>query len=158
MAVDIGQQRPLIPLQIDPPDHVKYRRVLDPHLAPRQIVPREDRMRAVVNELIDRFIERGSCDFHAELSVPLPCTVFLELCGLPLSELDTFLGWKDDIIRPQMRHPEIAFDVDALGAMRRKTGTGHLRLLHVTSSPTGERPRATTSSPTSPRVRSTASG
>ena len=122
VAVDIGQQRPLIPLQIDPPDHVKYRRVLDPHLAPRQILPREERMKAVVNELIDRFIERGSCDFHAELSVPLPCTVFLELCGLPLSELDTFLGWKDDIIRPQIRHPEIAFDLDALVALRHKTG------------------------------------
>ncbi len=122
VAVDIGQQRPLIPLQIDPPDHVKYRRVLDPHLAPRQIAPREDRMRVVVNELIDRFIERGSCDFHAELSVPLPCTVFLELCGLPLAELDAFLGWKDDIIRPQVRHPEIAFDLDALLAKRRESG------------------------------------
>ncbi len=122
IAVDIGQQRPLIPLQIDPPDHVKYRRILDPHLAPRQIAPREGRMEAVVNELIDRFIERGSCDFHAELSVPLPCTVFLELCGLPLDELDTFLGWKDDIIRPQVRHPELAFDVDAMVAKRHETG------------------------------------
>src|SRR3954471_509691 len=40
-AIDIGQDRPLIPLQIDPPEHAKYRRVMDPHLAHRQIVPRE---------------------------------------------------------------------------------------------------------------------
>ena len=32
-AIDIGQDRPLIPLQIDPPEHAKYRRVMDPHLA-----------------------------------------------------------------------------------------------------------------------------
>ena len=109
-AIDIGQHRPLIPLQIDPPEHAKYRRVMDPHLAHRQIVPREERVRALVNELIDRFIDRGSCDIHAEFTVPLPCTVFLELCGLPLDRLDTFLGWKDDIIRPQVRHPELAMD------------------------------------------------
>ena len=107
-AVDIGQDRPLIPLQIDPPEHAKYRRVMDPHLAARQIVPREEQVRALVNELIDRFIEHGSCDIHAEFTVPLPCTVFLELCGFPLDRLDTFLGWKDDIIRPQVRHPELA--------------------------------------------------
>ena len=29
-AIDIGNVRPLIPLQIDPPDHVKFRRLLDP--------------------------------------------------------------------------------------------------------------------------------
>jgi cytochrome P450 len=121
-AVDIGQDRPLIPLQIDPPEHAKYRRVMDPHLAHRQIVPREERVRALVNELIDRFIDRGSCDMHAEFTVPLPCTVFLELCGFPLDRLDTFLGWKDDIIRPQVRHPELAFDDAGLTAKRHETG------------------------------------
>jgi len=121
-AVDLGQQRPLIPLQVDPPDHVKYRRVMDPHLTSRQVAPREERVRSLVNELIDGFVERGHCDFHAELSVPLPCTIFLELCGLPLDQLDLFLGWKDDIIRPQVRQPEIAGDLDALAATRRRTG------------------------------------
>jgi cytochrome P450 len=121
-AIDIGQQRPLIPLQIDPPEHAKYRRVMDPHLAHRQIVPREERVRALVNELIDRFIDRGSCDMHAEFTVPLPCTVFLELCGFSLDRLDTFLGWKDDIIRPQVRHPELAMDEAGMTAKRHETG------------------------------------
>ena len=121
-AVDIGQTRPLIPLQIDPPDHVKYRRVLDPQLAPRVMAPREDDIRALVNHMIDGFADRGSCDFHAEFSVPLPCTVFMDLCGLPREELDLFLGWKDDIIRPQVRHPELAFDAEAMTAKRHETG------------------------------------
>jgi cytochrome P450 len=120
-AVDLGQRRPLIPLQIDPPDHVKYRRVIDPHLAPREISPRDERVRSLVNELIDRFIEDGATDFHADFSVLLPCTVFMELCGLPLDQLEMFLGWKDDIIRPQLRHPEIAHDPDLLAAKRKET-------------------------------------
>jgi cytochrome P450 len=121
-AVDIGQTRPLIPLQIDPPEHAKYRRVMDPHLAHRMMVPREEQVRALVNELIDEFIERGSCDIHSEFTVPLPCTVFLQLCGFPLDRVDTMLQWKDDIIRPQLRHPEIAFDEEALTAKRHETG------------------------------------
>ena len=121
-AVDIGQTRPLIPLQIDPPDHVKYRRVMDPHLAPREMAPWEDRIRSGANELIDRFVDNGSCDFHAEFSVPFPCTVFMELCNLPFEHLDMFLGWKDDIIRPQVRHPEMADDRAAQTAKRHETG------------------------------------
>ena len=41
-AVHIGQVRPLIPLQIDPPDHAKYRKLLDPLFAPRRIALLED--------------------------------------------------------------------------------------------------------------------
>jgi cytochrome P450 len=35
--------------------------------------------------------------------VPLPCSAFLSLLGLPLSDLPAFLEIKDDIIRPQKR-------------------------------------------------------
>ena len=106
VAVDIGQDRPLIPLQVDPPEHAKYRRVIDPTLGPHEIAPLEDEVRALVNELIDRFIDRGSVDAHAEFTVPLPCTVFLQLCGLPLEDMDQFLVWKDQIIRPGTMDPE----------------------------------------------------
>jgi cytochrome P450 len=100
-AVDLGQKRPLIPLQVDPPDHLKYRRLLDPIFAPRLMNPLEPYITELVNELIDGFIERGECNFSAELAVPLPSAVFLRLLGLPLSDLDTFLTMKDGILRPQ---------------------------------------------------------
>jgi len=121
-AVDIGQDRPLIPLQIDPPEHAKYRRVMDPHLAMRHLLPREAAIRMLVNELIDGFVDRGEVDAHAEFTVPLPCTVFLDMCGMPIDALDTYVGWKDDIIRPQLRHPDQAFDPDAMAEIRRSTG------------------------------------
>lgn len=100
-AVALGNLRPLIPLQIDPPEHAKYRRVLDPLFTPREMARREPRVTALVNEMIDRFVDRGECDFHTEFAVPLPCTVFLQLLGLPLEDLDTFLAWKDGVIRPE---------------------------------------------------------
>jgi cytochrome P450 len=100
-AVDLGNVRPVIPLQIDPPDHAKYRRILDPLFTPREMARREPAVTALVNEMIDRFADRGECDFHAEFAVPLPCTVFLQLLGLPLEDLDKFLVWKDAVIRPE---------------------------------------------------------
>ncbi|ASF96136.1 cytochrome [Mycobacterium avium subsp. paratuberculosis] len=99
-AVDLGNVRPLIQLQIDPPDHAKYRRILDPLFTPREMARREPLVTELVNEMIDRFAPRGECDFHAEFAVPLPCTVFLQLLGLPLEDLDRFLLWKDGVIRP----------------------------------------------------------
>ena len=80
----MGSVRPLIPLQIDPPDHLKYRKILDPLFAPRQMAALEESVAALVNDLIDGFVDRGECDFAKEFSVPLPSQVFLTLLGLPL--------------------------------------------------------------------------
>lgn len=99
-AVQLGNIRPLIPLQVDPPKHVKYRRILDPLFAPRAMAALEDEVVELFNSIVDEFAGSGTCDLHAALAVPMPCTVFLQLMGLPLEHLDRFLAMKDGIIRP----------------------------------------------------------
>jgi len=99
-AVDLRNVRPLIPLQIDPPDHKKFRKLLDPIFAPRAMAELEAPVTGLVNDLIDKFVDRGEVDFAAEFSIPFPSQVFLTLLGLPLDELPTFLAMKDGIIRP----------------------------------------------------------
>jgi cytochrome P450 len=99
-AVDLKNKRPMIPLQIDPPDHKKYRKLLDPIFAPRKMAAMEDEVAELVNQLIDGFIDDGEVDFAQRFSIPFPSQVFLTLLGLPLDELDRFLAMKDGIIRP----------------------------------------------------------
>ena len=99
-AVDLGQTVPLIPLQVDPPEHSKYRKLLDPIFAPKRMNLIEPDIAELVNELIDRFIDEGSCEFTTALAEPLPSSVFLRLLGLPVSDLQMFLGMKDGILRP----------------------------------------------------------
>src|ERR1022692_24247 len=99
-AVDLKNARPMIPLQIDPPDHLKFRKLLDPLFSPRKMAAMEDQVAMLVNDLIDRFIDRGELDFSKEFSVPFPSQVFLTVLGLPLDEVDRFLVMKDGIIRP----------------------------------------------------------
>jgi cytochrome P450 len=101
-AVDLKNARPMIPLQIDPPEHKKYRKLLDPIFAPRRMALMDESVSRIVNKLIDAFIDRGELDFAKEFSVPFPSEVFLTLLGLPLSELDRFLTMKDGIIRPDV--------------------------------------------------------
>ena len=99
-AVDLKNARPMIPLQIDPPEHKKYRKLLDPIFAPRRMAAMDDSVSLIVNNLIDGFIDQGEVDFAQAFSVPFPSEVFLTLLGLPLGELDRFLAMKDGIIRP----------------------------------------------------------
>ena len=56
-AVDLKNIRPLIPLQIDPPEHKKYRKILDPIFAPRQMALLEA-ARDATRERPDRRVHR----------------------------------------------------------------------------------------------------
>jgi cytochrome P450 len=99
-AVDLQNVRPMIPLQIDPPHHKKFRKILDPLFAPRRMAALEEPLTKLVNDLMDRFDGRDEIDFAAEFSIPFPSHVFLTLLGLPLEETSRFLAMKDGIIRP----------------------------------------------------------
>jgi len=99
-AVHIGQVRPLIPLQIDPPDHLAYRKLLDPLFSPRRVAALEPRVRELARGLVDAVVDDGACNFNAAFAEPFPSTVFLELLGLPVSRAREFIAFKDGIIRP----------------------------------------------------------
>jgi cytochrome P450 len=94
----LGSPLPLIPIAMDPPDHVGYRRVLDPMLAPRVVNAMEGELRRQLGVLIDAFAERGSCDVVADLARLYPTQVFLTLFGLPLEDRDQFIEWAEFII------------------------------------------------------------
>jgi cytochrome P450 len=98
-ALQLGEQ-PLLPLQVDPPRHTQYRRLLNPQFVPREIEKLEPAVRSIVTDLLDGFASRGSCDFHDDFATPLPSGIFLALMGLPREDLPLFLRWRDDSIRP----------------------------------------------------------
>jgi cytochrome P450 len=94
----LGSPLPLIPIAMDPPDHVRYRRVLDPMLAPRVVNAMELELRRQLGVLVDSFAERGSCDAVADFARLYPTQVFLTLFGLPLEDRDRFIEWAEFII------------------------------------------------------------
>ena len=94
----LGSPLPLVPIAMDPPEHVRYRRVLDPMLAPRVINAMDDELRRQLGILIDGFVDRGSCDGVADLARLYPTQVFLTLFGMPLEDRDQFIEWAEFII------------------------------------------------------------
>ena len=88
----------LIPQELDAPQHRKFRNILDPYLSPKAVVKLEQDIRVLANELIDKFIARGECEFTEEFARPLPVTVFLRFMGLPLDMTDTFVRWVVSLI------------------------------------------------------------
>lgn len=101
-ATALGNQRPLIPLQVDPPLHTEYRKLLDPRFSRARVRELEGEVRQLAASLVDGFVDNGKCEFNSEFAIPFPCSVFLGLMGLPLEDLDVFLSLKNNIIRPQV--------------------------------------------------------
>ena len=99
----MAAKRPLIPLQVDPPLHKEYRKLLDPLFSPRKMAEWIDPVTELVNRRIDGFIDSGECIFDEEIGVPIPSEVFLTVVGFPLSDLDYFLELKDGLLRPGHR-------------------------------------------------------
>jgi len=96
-----GAERPLIPLQIDPPAHRQYRRILDPLFSPQRMKAMEGPVTDLARGLVAEIAADPAVDFVRQFSVRFPSQVFLALLGLPLDELPRFLELKDGFIRPE---------------------------------------------------------
>jgi cytochrome P450 len=107
--IGLGAVRPLIPLNIDPPRHSKYRKLLDPLFAPQRMDEQEADITRRVNALIDGFIDNGECHFTDQFADVFPTSVFLGLVGLPEDELPNFLRFRD-VLHPERLDPEAAHD------------------------------------------------
>ncbi len=118
IQIALGTERPMIPQQIDPPSQTAYRRILDPQFSRRRMELIEPDVRAHARRLVEAFADDGECEFNSAFAIPLPCTAFLRLMGLPTEELDLFLELKDGIIRPQTKTD----DPNEASEIRARTG------------------------------------
>lgn len=86
----IGASVPLPPLEVDPPEHSGYRKLLQQEFSRGRMQQLEVSIRELTNEFIDGFIERGSADLMQEIADPLPAVVIAELMGFPRSDWEQF--------------------------------------------------------------------
>ena len=86
-----GNARPLIPIEVDPPEFLGYRRLLNPLFSHSAVEAMEDDVREITNDLIDAFIGRGHCDFMQEFAEPLPARMTLRLLGIDEGQWADFL-------------------------------------------------------------------
>ena len=87
----------------DPPYHRKLRSIVDTLFVPIEISKLTPRIENIVNELIDKIIEKNNnttstMDLISDFAYPLPATVIAELLGVPFEDRDTYHQWADVIV------------------------------------------------------------
>lgn len=97
----LGETWSLIPLEIDPPNHAKYRMLLNPLFAPKRVDALEADIRAQASALMANFAARGSCDFNTAFAEQFPTLIFLRVMGWDTREVGRFVAWTQALVKSQ---------------------------------------------------------
>jgi cholest-4-en-3-one 26-monooxygenase len=73
-------------INMDPPQHVKYRRLVSKGFTPRGVKLLEPRIRELCAKLMDQIAQRDECEFVGDLAAELPMQVICEMVGVPLED------------------------------------------------------------------------
>jgi cholest-4-en-3-one 26-monooxygenase len=94
---DLAQQQMLM-LNMDPPLHTRYRRLVNKGFTPRMVNQLHDRINAAADTIIDSVIEQGSADFVTDIAAELPLVVIAELLGVPHEDRHRMFNWSNRMI------------------------------------------------------------
>ncbi|HEY5332230.1 MAG TPA: cytochrome P450, partial [Solirubrobacterales bacterium] len=78
---------------LDPPQHTRIRKLIQPTWTPKAIEARAPEVREIAEGLIDDFVDSGRTDFMKNFAAPLPPMVMAKLLGAPLEDAQRFMGW-----------------------------------------------------------------
>ncbi|WP_188393935.1 cytochrome P450 [Mesorhizobium sp. SARCC-RB16n] len=125
-ASALGENWPMIPLELDPPAHGIFRSLLNPLFTPQRVRALEPAVRERAIALIDTIAASGTnCDVMKDFAYPFAVNIFLRFLGLPDDRLAIFVGWGKDLLhgdavkRKAAAQRIVAF-IDDLAALRRK--------------------------------------
>src|SRR4051794_20083020 len=97
LTFEIGVEYPSPPtmMHTDPPDHTRYRKLVQPGFAPSRMRALETRVRDRAQELVARIEPGTPLDFVPEVAVPFPLFIIAELLGIPESDWERFYMWSE---------------------------------------------------------------
>jgi cytochrome P450 len=101
-----------IPSNVNPPLHVQYRQILNYAFGPAAVARVEPNARRYCQMAIDEIVERGRCDYVADVGGDFPTRVVLELVDLPWQDAPQYVQGPETIFDGFFGSPEAlrAFD------------------------------------------------
>lgn len=94
----IGDSWDMLPLEVDPPSHTKYRNALSHFLYPKVVAAMAPGISRRAHDLIDQIADKNGCEFMSAFGKPFPVSIFMQLMGLPSDRMDIFLSWVKDLL------------------------------------------------------------
>lgn len=80
-------------IAMDPPKHMKYRKILRDAFTPKAVADMESWLRKGARQIVDRVAKKGRCEFVEEVAAELPLMAILELLGVPQEDRKQFFDW-----------------------------------------------------------------
>jgi cytochrome P450 len=85
-------------IYMDPPVHLRYRRLVSKAFTPRMVNALEPRIRALACQSLAAVVPGEPIDFVEHVAVPLPLLVIAEMLGIPTEDHGRFKRWSDEIV------------------------------------------------------------
>jgi len=92
------EQQKLMMLNMDPPLHTRYRRLVNKGFTPRTIAQLEEKIHRTADDIIDAVIEKGAADFVTDIAAELPLVVIADLLGVPQEDRHSMFDWSNRMI------------------------------------------------------------
>ena len=87
-----------IMLNMDPPRHTKYRRLVNMGFSPKVLNRAEEHIRTLARSIVDEVASRGRCDFVTDVAAELPLQVIVEMLGVPREDRHKFFEWSNTMV------------------------------------------------------------
>ena len=117
MDEDTLAQLQLMMLNLDPPMHTRYRRLVNKGFTPRMIRDLESKVIASTDDIIDRVCEAGTADFVEQISAELPLQVIADLMGVPQEDRHLVFDWSNKMIGSNDPEYQLSPDTPAQASM-----------------------------------------
>ncbi len=102
MPFELGEeevaQQGLMMLNMDPPLHTRYRRLVNKGFTPRMVRDLEASIHRSTDAIIDEVIETGHADFVTDIAAELPLQVIAELLGVPQADRHRMFDWSNRMV------------------------------------------------------------
>ena len=85
-------------IDMDPPRHTRYRKLVNRGFTPRMIGLLEDYLQNRIDIILDQVVDKGRCDFVRSISAELPLQAIAEMMGIPIEDRSKVFDWTNAMI------------------------------------------------------------
>ncbi|ROS01921.1 cholest-4-en-3-one 26-monooxygenase [Sinobacterium caligoides] len=85
-------------INMDPPNHQKYRKIIRRAFTPAAVDSYEPAFRAHAERILDAVTNNGECEFVEDVAAELPLIAILDLLGVPADDREDFFHWTNTMI------------------------------------------------------------
>ncbi|GHB63558.1 cytochrome P450 [Persicitalea jodogahamensis] len=90
-----------VPFEVDPPEHTDYRALLEPWFRRPNEQAYQEKLTALVSELLDEVLHRDKVEVVGEFALKLQSRALTLLLNVPMEKSETWISWGTHVFRSE---------------------------------------------------------